>query len=101
MIDFLIRFFTYNKIYLFSGIVLLLLVFIPSKEKISSKSKKFLYVCIVLWIICFTYRINTGNDITFLFNSSDDFAAESQPATIRTGPFTTYYSNDAGRKSKD
>ena len=80
---------------------MLLLVFIPAKEKIASKSKKFLYVCMVLWIICFTYRINTGNDITSLFNSSDDFADGSQPVTTKKGPFNKYYSNDAGRKPKD
>lgn len=101
MVDDLIRFFTYNKIYLFTGIILLLLVIIPTKEKISSNTKKYLYVFVVIWIICFTYRINTGNNITHLFNSSNDFDDESQSTTIKKGPFSKYYSNDAGRKSKN
>lgn len=101
MVDELIHFFTYNKIYLFTGIVLLLLVIIPTKEKISSKTKKIMYVFVVIWIIFFAYRINTGNDITHLFNSSNDFDNESQPIKIKKGPFSKYYSNDAGRKSKN
>ena len=101
MVDDLIRFFTYNKIYLFTGAALLLLVFIPTKEKISSNTKKYLYVFVVIWIICFTYRINTGNNITYLFKSSNDFDDESQSTTIKKGPFSKYYSNDAGRKSKN
>jgi len=101
MVDDLIRFFTYNRIYLFTGIILLLLVIIPTKEKISSNTKKYLYVFVVIWIICFTYRINTGNNITYLFKSSNDFDDESQSTTIKKGPFSKYYSNDAGRKSKN
>jgi len=101
MVDDLIRFFTYNKIYLFTGAALLLLVIIPTKEKISSNTKKYLYVFVVIWIICFTYRINTGNNITYLFKSSNDFDDESQSTTIKKGPFSKYYSNDAGRKSKN
>ena len=101
MIDDLIRFFTYNKIYLFTGLILLLLVIIPTKEKISSNTKKYLYVFVVIWIICFTYRINTVNNITYLFKSSNDFDDESQSTTIKKGPFSKYYSNDAGRKSKN
>ena len=101
MVDDLIRFFTYNRIYLFTGIILLLLVIIPTKEKISSNTKKYLYVFVVIWIICFTYRINTGNNITYLFKSSNDFDAESQSIKIRKGPFSKYYSNDVGRKSKN
>ena len=101
MVDDLIRFFTYNKIYLFTGAALLLLVIIPTKEKISSNTKKYLYVFVVIWIICFTYRINTGNNITYLFKSSNDFDDESQSTTIKKGPFSKYYSNDVGRKSKN
>lgn len=101
MIDYLIHFFTYNKIYLFTGVILFLLVIIPTKEKISHKTKKTLYVFIVIWIICFAYRVNTGNDITHLFDSSNDFEDESQSTTIKKGPFSKYYSNDAGRKSKN
>jgi hypothetical protein len=101
MIDQVIHFFTYNKIYLFTGVVLFLLVIIPTKEKISHKTKKALYVFVVIWIICFAYRVNTGNDITRLFNSPDDFEDESQSTTIKKGPFSKYYSNDAGREAKD
>ncbi len=100
MVDDLIRFFTYNKIYLFTGMVLFLLVIIPTKEKISHKTKKALYVFVVIWIVCFAYRVNTGNDITYLFNSSDDFDDGSQSMTIKKGPFSKYYSNDAGREPK-
>ena len=101
MIDFLIRFFTYNKIYLFTGIALLLLVIIPTKEKVSSGTKKALYVFIVIWIVCFVYRINTGNDIIHLFKGSDDFGNQQNPTIIEASPFNKYYSNDAGRKAKD
>ena len=101
MVDDLIRFFTYNKIYLFTGAALLLLVIIPTKEKISSNTKKYLYLFVVIWVICFTYRINTGNNITYLFKSSNDFDDESQSIKIEKGPFSKYYSNDAGRKSKN
>ncbi len=100
MIDYLIHFFTYNKIYLISGIVLLLLVIIPTKEKVSQNTKKALYVFVVIWLICFAYRINTGDDITRLFQSSNDFDDSNQSTTIK-GPFNKYYSNDAGRKAKD
>ena len=100
MIDYLIHFFTYNKIYLFTGILLLLLVVIPTKEKVSSNTKKALYVCVVIWIICFAYRVDTGNDITHLFKSSNNFGDESQSTEIKGSPFNKYYSNDAGRKSK-
>lgn len=101
MIDYLIHFFTYNKIYLFSGVALLLLVFLPTKEKISSKTKKALYVFIIIWIVCFAYRINTGNDIIYLFNKTDNFGNTRQPGKIEGSPFKKYYSNEAGRKPKD
>lgn len=79
---------------------MLLLVILPTKEKISPKSKKALYLVVVIWIICFTYRINTGQDIIHLFNKNDNFGNERQPAGIADGPFNKYYSNDAGRKAK-
>ena len=104
MIDFLIRFFTYNKIYLLTGLPLLLLVVIPSKEKVSSATKKAAYVFAVIWIICFAYRINTGNDITYVFKSSNDFNDfddETRSKQLKGGPFSKYYSNDAGRKAKE
>ena len=100
MIDFLIRFFTYNKIYLLTGLPLLLLIVIPSKEKVSSATKKAAYVFAVIWIICFAYRINTGNDITHVFKSSNNFNDETPSSQIKKGPFSKYYSNDAGRKAK-
>jgi hypothetical protein len=101
MIDFLIRFFTYNKIYLLTGLPLLLLIVIPSKEKVSSATKKAAYVFAVIWIICFAYRINTGNDITHVFKSSNDFNDETRSKQLKGGPFSKYYSNDAGRKAKE
>ena len=101
MVDYLIHFFTYNKIYLFTGAILLLLVLLPTKEKISPKTRKTLYVCVVIWIICFAYRINTGNDITYLFKSNNDFNDQRQSTEIKASPFKKYYSNDAGRKSKE
>ena len=101
MIDFLIRFFTYNKIYLLTGLPLLLLVLIPAKEKASSVTKKAAYVLAVIWIICFAYRINTGNDIIYLFDKNDTFGNEHEPARLEGGPFNKYYSNDAGRKAKN
>ena len=100
MIDYLIHFFTYNKIYLITGVVLLFLVIIPTKDKISPNTKKALYVFVVIWIICFAYRIDTGNDITYLFKSSNGFDDGTQSTTIK-GPFNKYYSNDAGRKPKN
>ena len=101
MIDFLIRFFTYNKIYRLTGLPLLLLIVMPSKEKVSSATKKAAYVFAVIWIICFAYRINTGNDITYVFKSSNDFDDETRSKQLKGGPFSKYYSNDAGRKAKE
>ena len=96
----LIHFFTYNKVYLISGAFLLLLILLPTKEKISATTKKALYLGVIIWIICFAYRINTGQDITYLFNKSNDFGNQSQPAGIKGSPFNKYYSNDAGRVPK-
>ena len=101
MIDYLLHFFSYNKIYLYTGAALLLLVILPTKGKISPKTRKALYLLVVLWIICFAYRINTGKDITGLINRGDDFADQPEPAGIKGGPFNKYYSNDAGRNSKN
>lgn len=100
MLDYLVHFFTNNKLYLFTGLALLLLVVLPTREKISSKTRRWLYAAVILWIICFSYRVNTGNDIISLFQKSDDFGDESQPMQVKGGPFNKYYSNDAGRKAK-
>ena len=101
MFNSLIHFFTYNKIYLITGVVLFLLIVIPTKEKLSPKTNKLLYIFVIIWIISFVYRINTGNDITYLFNNKDDIVFEESPSpSIKKGPFSKYYSNDAGRESK-
>jgi len=102
MLDFLIRFFTYNKIYLFSGAALLLLIIIPTKEKVSSGTRKALYVFAVIWIICFAYRVSTSRDIIHLFKSGDDYAFESETKSpgVKGSPFNKYYSNEAGRQQK-
>jgi len=100
MLNYLIHFFTYHKIYLFTGLALFLLIVLPTREKISSNTKKALYLAVIIWIICFAYRVNTGNDITSLFTTSDNFGEESPPKRIEGGPFNKYYSNDAGRKAR-
>ena len=100
MIEYLIHFFTYNKLYLFTGLALFLLVVLPTKGKVSTKTKKALYLGIAVWIICFAYRINTGQDIIQLFNKSDNFGNEPRSTRIQGGPFNKYYSNEAGRKAK-
>jgi hypothetical protein len=101
MVDYLIHFFKYNKIYLIIGIVLLLLVILPTKEKISAKTQKALYLGIVIWIICFAYRISTGEDIIYLFKNNNTWENDSKPIELKGSPFNKYYSNDAGRKPKN
>jgi len=100
----LVHFFTYNKLYLITGVVLLGLFLLPTKEKISSSTRKLFYFAAVIWVICFAYRVNTGQDITYLFKKNnaahDTFNPEAQPGKV-TGPFNKYYSNDAGRKPKN
>ena len=100
MLDYLVHFFANNKMYLFTGVALLLLVVLPTRGKISSKTRIWLYGAVILWIICFSYRINTGNDIISLFQKGDDSGEESEATQVRGGPFNKYYSNDAGRKAK-
>ena len=100
MMDSLILFFKYNQLYFFSGAILLFLVFFPTKKKASPKTQKALYLAVAIWVICFAYRINTGQDIIYLFEKKDNFGNQSQPSQIKGGPFNKYYSNDAGRKSK-
>ncbi|MGB6291123.1 MAG: hypothetical protein WBF36_13420 [Desulfobulbales bacterium] len=80
---------------------MLLLVFLPTKERISSTTRKALFMFVIIWILCFAYRINTGNDIIYLFDKNDTFGNEHEPARLEGGPFNKYYSNDAGRKAKN
>jgi len=100
MLDYLIHFFSYNKIYLYTGLLLLLLVVLPTKGKMSSRTRGWLYVAVVIWIICFAYRVNTGNDIISLSSKKDTSGDETRPMQGEKGPFSKYYSNDAGRKAK-
>jgi len=100
MLDYLVYFFTNNKIYLFTGLALLLLIVLPTRGKISSQTRIWLYLSVILWIICFSYRVNTGSDIISLFKKSDNLDDESQPVQVPGGPFNKYYSNDAGRRPK-
>jgi hypothetical protein len=100
MMDYLLLFFKYNQLYFFTGAVLLFLVLFPTKKKASPKTQKALYLALAIWVICFAYRINTGQDIIYLFGKKDIYGNQSQPPQIKGGPFNKYYSNDAGRKSK-
>jgi hypothetical protein len=79
---------------------LLVLVILPTKEKVSPKTQKLFYLAAIIWIICFAYRVNTGRDIISLFSKSNDFDIQSQPGKLE-GPFNKYYSNEAGRSPKD
>jgi hypothetical protein len=102
--DHFMLFFKYNKLYFFTGAFLLLLLFLPTKEKISGKTQKALYVAAVIWVLCFAYRITTGQDIIYLLDNKDNYSEynyneESQPAKVG-GPFNKYFSNEAGRKSQ-
>jgi hypothetical protein len=87
--------------YLLTGAALLILILLPTKGKISSKTQKALYLGVIIWIICFAYRVNTGNDIAHLFISSDDFGNKQNSTKVKGSPFNKYYSNDAGRKPKN
>ena len=98
--DYFILFFKYNQLYFFSGAILLLLAFLPTKKKPSPKTQKVLYVALAIWVICFAYRINTGKDIIYLFDKKDTFSNQSPSTQKLGGPFNKYYSNDAGRNSK-
>lgn len=100
--DSLVHFLTYHKIYVIAGAVLLLFAVVPTRNKISGKTQKALYVGIIIWIICFAYKINTGDDIIELFTKSDDAGMDGERSAtgIEGGPFNKYYNNDAGRKSK-
>ena len=98
--EYFILFFKYNQLYFFSGAILLVLIFLPTKKKSSPKTQKALYVALAIWILCFAYRINTGQDIIYLFDKKDKFGNQSKTSHIKGGPFNKYYSNDAGRKPK-
>jgi len=66
MVEFLTDIYTNEKIYLFSGLGLLILAFTTSSGKISSKVQQFSYFSILLWILCVGYRVITGKDIVRL-----------------------------------
>ena len=99
--DYFILFFKYNQLYFFSGAILLLLAFLPTKKKTSPKTQKVLYVALTIWVLCFAYRINTGEDIIYLFDKKDTFSNQDQSSQKLGGPFSKYYSNDAGRNPKN
>jgi hypothetical protein len=101
MTDYLTHFFIYNKIYLFSGAALLLFILLPTQKKVSSNTRKTLIVFVIIWIICFAYRINSGKHFTDLFDRKDTFGDESEAGRLKGGPFNKYYSNEAGRKTKE
>jgi hypothetical protein len=56
---------------------------------------------VIIWIICFAYRINSGKHFTDLFDRKDTFGDESEAGRLKGGPFNKYYSNEAGRKTKE
>ena len=101
MVDYGVHFVAYHKIYMFTGAILLFLVILPTKEKMSAKTQKALYLGVVIWVICFGYRIYTGQNITALFENNEALDNESQPVRIAESPFNKYYSNEAGRKPKE
>ena len=101
MIDHLLLFAKYNKLYFITGAILLVLLLLPTKEKLSGKTANFLYIAIVVWAVCLGYRLYTGQDIIHLLDRNDGYIAEERsPGTVQ-GPFNKYYSNDAGREPKD
>lgn len=63
MVDFLVELYTNEKVYLFSGLGLLLLAITTSNGKISSKVQQFSYFSILIWILCIGYRVITGEDV--------------------------------------
>ena len=99
MVEFLVEFFLNNRLYLFSGGVLAGLAIVPANGKISSKTQKIFYLATILWIICLVYRINTGQDVQYLFSDNGEVTGEAEPAKIG-GPFKRYYNNEAGRKAQ-
>lgn len=99
MLYYVIHFLSYNRIYLITGVVLLFLVVLPTKKKMSPKTQKALYLGIILWIVCFAYRISTGDDIIYFLKNRNNLENENKPVQIEASPFNKYYSNDAGRKA--
>lgn len=97
---YLVHFIIYNKIYLLTGAILLFLAMLPGKEKISAHTQKIFYLLLIIWIISFAYRINTGQDITYLFNKEDNWGSKSKPVQLEASPFHKYYANEAGRKAQ-
>lgn len=98
---YLIHFVTYNKLYLVAGGILLSLVILPTKEQVSPATRKAFYLALVIWVICFAYRLNTGESIMNLFKNNDNFEQESQSTILKASPFNKYYSNEAGRKPQN
>jgi hypothetical protein len=96
------HFLSYHKLYLIIGAVLLLLILLPTKEKLSAGTKKALYILAIIWLASFVFRVGTGSDITSMFQKEDNFYFEEEAKTseIKGSPFNKYYSNDAGRQSQ-
>lgn len=97
MVEFLMDFFLSNRLYLFSGLVIVVLAIMPANGKISSRTQKIFYLAIILWIICFAYSLNTGQDNKYLFMHHGEVKGEAETVKIG-GPFNKYYNNEAGRK---
>lgn len=101
MVDYAIHFVALHKIYILAGALLLFLVLLPTKEKMSAKTQKALYLGLVIWIICFGYKLNTDQDIVHLFKGNEVSGEEGRPTEIAGSPFNKYYTNEAGRKSRN
>jgi len=97
MIENLIHVLTHNPLYLITGIILVILVILPTRKS-SPASKNIVYLAAIIWIICFAYKFNTGQDIfrQLANNVNNEINAESQPLKIK-GPFNKYYSDESGR----
>ena len=96
------HFLSYHKIYLIVGAILLLLIMLPTKERVSAGTKKALYVLAVIWLAAFAFRVGTGSDISSMFQKDDEIHFEDEERTpgVKGSPFNKYYSNEAGRESR-
>jgi hypothetical protein len=63
VIEFLTDLYGNEKMYLFSGLGLLVLAISTSSGKISSRVQQFSYLGILIWLICIGYRVITGEDL--------------------------------------